>query len=58
MAPKIWLAAELEKMTPSEQDAVFEASIVRTLDGVPPEFLARVRERFEDYRTASESSAR
>jgi hypothetical protein len=40
---RIWTAAELERMSPPEQDAIFQASLVRDLDGVPPEFLDRVR---------------
>ena len=47
MATKIWTAADLEKMSPAEQEAVFEASIVRDLSQVDPVFLARVRERIE-----------
>ena len=29
MAQKIWTAEELERMTPAEQDAIFNDSIVR-----------------------------
>ena len=47
MATKIWTAADLEQMTPAEQEAVFEASIVRDLSQVDPAFLARVRDRIE-----------
>jgi hypothetical protein len=47
MASKVWTAAELEQMSPSERHAIFEASIVTDLDEVPPEFLARVRARVE-----------
>ena len=49
MGQKIWTAQELEVMTPAEQDAIFEASIIRNLDDAPEEFLARVRQRFEDH---------
>ena len=41
MAQKIWTADELERMTPAEQDAIFDASVVRNLHDVPREFLAR-----------------
>lgn len=51
MAHKVWTAAEFEAMSPAEQDALFNASIVTDLDAVPPAFLARVRERVGD-RTA------
>jgi hypothetical protein len=47
MARRIVTADELEGMTPAEQDAHFEASIVRDLSTVSPAFLARVRERVE-----------
>ena len=47
MARRIVTADELEKMTPAEQDAHFEASIVRDLSTVSPEFRSRVRERVE-----------
>ena len=49
MGQKIWTAQELEVMTPAEQDAIFEAGIIRNLDDAPEEFLARVRQRFEDH---------
>lgn len=45
MSRKIWKAAEIEKMTPAEQDRLFEASIVSDFDEVPAEFLERVRAR-------------
>ncbi len=53
MARKVWTAAEIEKLSPAEQDAVFEDSVVDDLDQVPPSFLARVRARL-DERIASE----
>ena len=37
----------LDEMEPAEVDALFQASIVADLDEVPPEFLARVRERVQ-----------
>jgi hypothetical protein len=55
MAQKIWTAAELERMTPAEQDAIFDASVVRNLNDVPEEFLARVRARFEAHLAGTES---
>ncbi|MGH9246778.1 MAG: hypothetical protein ACRD29_21195 [Acidimicrobiales bacterium] len=45
MAEKVWTAEELEAMTPTEQDKLFEASLIRDLALVPPEFLERVRNR-------------
>lgn len=57
MAQKIWTAEELERMTPAEQDAIFNDSIVRNLDDVPNEFLARVQARFEAHLAGTESPA-
>ena len=58
MPRKVWTAAELDEMTQAEVDALFEASIVRDLDDVPPEFLARVRARVQERIDAEESSPR
>jgi hypothetical protein len=58
MPRKVWTAAELDEMTPAEVDVLFEASIVRDLDDVPPEFLARVRARVQERIDAEESSPR
>ena len=57
MAQKIWTAEELERMTPAEQEAIFDASLVRNLDDVPKEFLAKVRARFEAHLAGTESPA-
>lgn len=57
MADKVWTAQELERMTPAEQAAVFEASVVTDLGNVPPEFLERVRNRARE-RIADEESRR
>ena len=56
MASKIWTAAELEQMSPAERKVIFDASIVTDLDQVPPEFLARVRERVEKIIAETEST--
>ena len=40
---KFWTAEELFKLSPAEQDALFESSIVRDLDQAPPELVARAR---------------
>ncbi|MCP3856764.1 MAG: hypothetical protein GY745_22835 [Actinomycetia bacterium] len=47
MTKKIWTAAELEQMTPSERHAIFQASIVADLDQAPQELLARARATVE-----------
>jgi hypothetical protein len=41
MADKVWTAEELGRMTPAEQDSIFEASLVDDLASVPPKFLNR-----------------
>jgi hypothetical protein len=48
-------AAELERLTPAEQDAVFQARIVRNLSLVPRAFLARLRERAAEHIKANEA---
>jgi len=59
MAKRVWTAAELERLTPSEQNRLFESSIIRDLDQVPAEFLDRVRSRIaaqvEDATAITES---
>jgi len=45
---KVWSAQELERMTPLQQDAVFESSVVDSVDDAPPEFLERVRIRVQE----------
>jgi hypothetical protein len=56
MASKIWTAAELVQMSPTERTAIFDASIVTDLDQVPPEFLARVRTRVEKIIAETDST--
>ncbi|MEZ5240013.1 MAG: hypothetical protein R2716_14035 [Microthrixaceae bacterium] len=55
MPRKVWTAAELDEMTPAEVDALFQASIVKDLDEVPPAFLARVRADVEAHIAATEA---
>lgn len=43
MARKLWTAAEMEKLSRDEQQAIFDESIVTDLNEVSPEFLAQVR---------------
>ena len=56
MQRKLWTAAELEQLSPAEQDALFEASIVHNLDDVPAEFLDRIRRRVETRSTTGTSN--
>jgi hypothetical protein len=55
MVDKIWTAEELERMTPAELDELFESHLVSDLDGVPPEFLDRVRARARERERISEA---
>jgi len=57
MAQRLWSAAEFERLSPAEQDAIFAAGIVRDLADVPPEFLGRVRARLEDHIANTEPPA-
>jgi hypothetical protein len=47
MDRRVWTAAELKGMSSAERRSLFRASIIRDLDAVPPEFLARVRARLD-----------
>ncbi|MFT7600997.1 MAG: hypothetical protein ACI8TP_003946 [Acidimicrobiales bacterium] len=48
MTPKIWKAAELERMTPAERHALFEASIVTDLDTMAGDpLLERTKAKLE-----------
>ena len=53
---EIWTAEELLKRTPAEQDAIFEASIVRDLEDAPAELVARARARIEQRIARTESA--
>ena len=41
MARKLWTAAEMEKLSREQQQAVFDESIITDLDQVPAAFLAQ-----------------
>lgn len=56
MTPKVWTAAELEAMDPSEVDAIFQSSIIWDPANAPAELLARTRERILRRIAESESS--
>lgn len=56
MERKVWTAAELDEMTPSEVDALFQASLAKDLDEVPPAFLAAVRADLADHIAGSEAA--
>lgn len=48
VAEDLWTVVRLERLSSAEHDAVFDASIARTLDEVPSPFLERVRRRLEE----------
>ena len=48
MTDKVWSAAELERLSPAEQDEIFRASLTTDLSGLPAEFLERVRSRVRE----------
>jgi len=48
MAEKVWTADELERLAPAEQDAIFDASVVKDLAAAPPEFVERVSQRAKE----------
>lgn len=54
MAEKIVTAAELEKLSPAERHALFEASIVTDLDEAPPQLVERARSRVQQKIAESE----
>jgi hypothetical protein len=47
VAEHITTAADLDEMSPEERRANFEASVVTDLGTLPPEYVERVRTRFE-----------
>ena len=56
MSGNVVTAAELEKMSPAEQQALFDRSVVTDLSEVPAEFLARARRRLEQHIDETESA--
>jgi hypothetical protein len=47
VAEKVWTTEEFERLSPAQQDAVFEQSIATDLAAVPEDFLAHVRARVQ-----------
>ena len=56
MAGDVVTAAELEKMSPAEQQAIFDRSVVTDLSKVPAEFLDRARRGLEQHIDETESA--
>ena len=55
MEQKVWTAAELEKLSPAERHALFDASVVTDLDQAPEGLLQRVRTRIHQRIAQSEA---
>lgn len=55
MGRKLWTAAEMEKLSREEQQAIFDESLVTDLSQVPIEFLAKVRADAERLIASRES---
>jgi len=56
MERKIWTAAELEKMTPSERREISKAAVVRDLSKAPQHLVEEATE-FVKERIAAEEAA-
>ena len=52
---KVWTAAELEKLSPAERHALFEASVVTDLDQAPQDLIERARSRIHQRIAQSEA---
>ena len=50
------VTAAFEKMSPAEQQALFDRSVVTDLSEVPAEFLERARHRLEQHIDETESA--
>ena len=44
----MWTAAELEKLSPAERHALFDASVVTDLDRAPQDLIERTRTRIHE----------
>ena len=55
MEQKVWTAAELEKLSPAERHALFEASVVTDLDQAPQDLIERARSRIHQRIAQSEA---
>lgn len=47
MGQRLWTAAELERISPTERRAIFDERVVTELDDAPAELVARTRARVE-----------
>ncbi|MCI0636423.1 MAG: hypothetical protein L0206_21275, partial [Actinobacteria bacterium] len=58
VADKVWTAEELEAMSPAEQDAIFQASLVFDLTEVPEALLEQARARVREHIANTETPKR
>ena len=54
MEQKVWTAAELETLSPTERRALFDASVVTDLDEAPQDLVERTRLRIQQRIASSE----
>jgi hypothetical protein len=52
---KVWTAAEIAELTPSEQDDLFNSSVVNDLREVPDDYLEQVRARLAERTSGMDS---
>lgn len=55
---RVWTAEELEAMSPAEQDAIFQASLVFDLAEVPEALLEQARARVREHIANTETPKR
>lgn len=51
----MWTAAELEKLSPAERHALFDASVVTDLDRAPQALIERTRTRIHQRISRTEA---
>ena len=52
---KVWTAAELETLSPTERRALFDASVVTDLDEAPQDLVERTRSRIQQRIASSDA---
>jgi len=58
VAEKVWATEELEAMSPAEQDAIFQSSLIFDLAEAPEALLERVRNRIREHIASTETPKR
>lgn len=54
-AQKVWSGAELGGLSPAQDQAVFDAAVLTSLEPISPDFLARVRSGLLDQIAAPDA---